>query len=354
MYAPEAFVLQEGDVEIVEKLRAEGWHTQGGSGCDIARAIPGGLAKIGEQSLSDWNRTLTPAQYRALKRLEQGKPATKVSVPASSDQDVKVSINVPYREFTEKDEEDIAKDPIYAAGLVVKHCDDMPPFTGDIKLTQHKSSEPCPTWEGMKHLEQFKPATKVSVSVPASSDQDKEDRTLRNVKVRVVVASTPHLEDMTPVQWERPEGACPVKYAWNFPKEYDEEEVQKWRDAWRVANRSDLDEERYDAQKAGLDELAAMTQEMGGYPELDAQNVIDMARWEEAPATSLLRCLTLVEEGPVVLLAFVLGYTMSAMAVMKGGPFYLLLFAWGLVLHVMTARQAYRRRRTRSTGLSAG
>lgn len=74
-YAPAAFELQPGDVELVASLWTAGWVTQSGSDGYIARAIPGGLANIANIEQHDWCRKLTPAQWRALRRIEQGRSA---------------------------------------------------------------------------------------------------------------------------------------------------------------------------------------------------------------------------------------------------------------------------------------
>jgi hypothetical protein len=65
MFASEAFQLQPGDVELVTRLRAEGWYT--GSTRDLN-------AWRSHETGHDV-RDLTPAQYRGLKRLEQGRAA---------------------------------------------------------------------------------------------------------------------------------------------------------------------------------------------------------------------------------------------------------------------------------------
>lgn len=68
MFAPSAFELQPSDVALVEDLHATGWHTGASRDHDALRTIIGGAVTY-EQ------RYLTPAQYRALKRLEQCRAA---------------------------------------------------------------------------------------------------------------------------------------------------------------------------------------------------------------------------------------------------------------------------------------
>ncbi len=73
-YAPAAFELRPGDVEIVTALRLDGWVTGTDAG-DIGRAIPGGFANLCNVESHTYHRRITPAQWRALRRLEQGRAA---------------------------------------------------------------------------------------------------------------------------------------------------------------------------------------------------------------------------------------------------------------------------------------
>lgn len=67
-FAPSAFELQPGDAALVEELHAAGWYTGSPRDHDAWRkcTVPGPAYE---------QQALTPAQYRALKRLEQGRKA---------------------------------------------------------------------------------------------------------------------------------------------------------------------------------------------------------------------------------------------------------------------------------------